>query len=247
MAQTDDRMISFQDALAKHLRKYQSGDRLTQEAQRLGVVEPTPSAPACDVCCDRGKIIYNVPVDDPRFGKLFPCPNPQCPTRQRHLLERQTALVKFAQIPEHYQNYTFQTWMDAASHRTAKDNWFVDFAYKWIEAPGHYVTMPGKWLDGGADVMRNGLIFAGGFGVGKTGLTIAMIRELIARNEQAMYIRTADYFKLKYRTYRKDADDSHDEAVDLVQTAPILMLDDFNVENKTDNMQDVMEDRKSVV
>lgn len=234
---------TFQQALAVQRRKDGALDRLLQEAERLGVAVETPAPVQCQICCDKGVITYAInDHTDPRFGKFFPCPNPTCPTRNANLEARYRELVKSAHIPDLYDGFTFETWWEAAKHRPKNDNWFFNSAREWVTSPGHALTISGQWLDGGKDATRSGLIFSGDNGVGKTGLMVAMAHALMKLGEQAVYIRAMDYMALKYRTYRSGATEKDDAVVEAIQTAPILLLDDFNVENGTENKQDVMED-----
>jgi DNA replication protein DnaC len=243
---------NFQEALAAHLKENSALSRLEKEAQRLGIKANEQPRVQCTTCCDKGVVSYEVPADDARFGKLFPCPNPACPTNNARIAARikdhQAKLLDRAQIPPLYANFTFASWEAAAEHRSENDNRALDWGKMWVDAPGHYVEMPGEYLDGGANVSRNGLIFAGDYGVGKTGLMIAMAHAVMERGEQPLYIRAMDYFDVKYRTYsnsyRDDTDDRERDrqAVETVIKAPILMLDDFNLSNGTANKQDVMEE-----
>ena len=238
---------SFQQALEAQRTKSGAIDRLLQEAARLEIDTNAQPQYQCLMCCDRGVVGYEVPADDPRFGKLYPCTNPTCPTATARLRERQAKLLEASKIPARYAGYTFETWEYAARDRSIDDNMILDTARAWVESSGHLLTMSGEHLGGGDDVTRAGLIFIGDYGTGKTGLMIAMAHALLERGEQPLYIRAMDYIDVKYRTYGNYRDDSDDreqdlKAVELVQRAPILMLDDFNVQNGTANKQDVMEE-----
>lgn len=239
---------SFQEALDDHKRHNSAMERLLAEASRLGIKPDEQPRVQCETCCDKGVVSYIVPQDDPRFGKLFPCPNPACPTNNAKVREHQARLLERAKIPPKYAGFTFETWEDAARHRSLDDNMAVDWARAWVEAPGHFITMPGAYIGGGSDASRNGLIFAGQYGTGKTGLMIAMAHAVLERGEAALYIRAADYFDVKYRTYQSYGDDGRTlrdndrAAVDAVLKAPVLFLDDFNISNGTANKQDVIEE-----
>lgn len=235
---------TFRQAMAEFQRKNPAHalSRLDAEAARLGVDTSAPPRHQCETCCDLGVISFAVPVDDPRFGKFFPCPNLTCPTRNANLQLKYQSLLEKSHIPTKYAHYTFDTWEDAARHRPIDENWFVPFIRDWVTCPGHWLTMPGKWLGGGPDVARNSLVFSGDYGSGKTGLMIAAGHALIAQGEQSLYMRAMDYIDVKYKTYNYESSEEDREAVRLVQTAPVLLLDDFNIQNATDNRQDVMED-----
>lgn len=237
---------SFQQALEAARQKSGAMDRLLAEAERLEIDIHAQPRYQCMTCCDRGVVSYEVAPDDARFGKLYPCPEPTCPTRNANLQAQHSKLLEKAAIPSKYAHYTFETWDDAARHRTLDDNTVLDTARAWVTSPGHMLVMAGEYLDGSSrDVTRNGLIFAGDYGTGKTGLMIAMAHALVSQGEQPLYIRAMDYIDLKYKTYRpyrEGESERNDAAIEAVQKAPILMIDDFNVQNGTDNKMDVMED-----
>lgn len=235
---------SFKDAMAAARRRNPQDifARMDAEAARLNIVLESPKAYQCDTCHDMGVICSDVTDNnDPRFGKLFLCPNPTCPARNANLQAKYQKLIEKSKIPTKYINFSFASWKEAATHRSGQDNWFLDFVENWVTAPGHWLTMPGRWL-GGADVTRNSLIFSGDYGVGKTGLMIAVANALMAQGEQPLYIRAMDYIDMKYVTYANTVTETDREAIQLIQSAPILCLDDFNVANGTANKQDVIED-----
>lgn len=240
---------SFQSALENHKKHNDALSRLLAEAARLDIKIDEQPRVQCQTCCDKGVVSYIVPQDDPRFGKLFPCPNPTCPTNAVRIKDQQVKLLERAKIPPKYAGFTFETWEEAARHRSIDDNMALDWARAWVAAEGHLVTMAGRDLDGSTrDVTRNGIIFAGDYGTGKTGLMIAMAHGVLERGQAALYIRAADYFDVKYRTYQQYGDDERNlrdndrAAVDAVLKAPVLFLDDFNISNGTANKQDVIEE-----
>lgn len=84
-------------------------------AQQMAVLPPVedaplpPNAAICKVCLGFGFIGYGVGLDDPNFGKVQPCTNPDCPTVRRNAQMRAERLS--GQLEAQYAEFSFETWL----------------------------------------------------------------------------------------------------------------------------------------
>jgi DNA replication protein DnaC len=210
----------------------------------------------CAICQDRGVISYDVPFGDALFGKLHPCPADVCPTRDKHQSERQALLLEKSGIADsRMTHWTLETW-DAevrsqncvAGKREAR--WVAELFVFEVEpttrervdwnrthevdlvAANHYA---GRDIGGGSKV-RNSVVLQGDFGLGKTGLSIAIAQALIEAGDVPLWIRWQDFLdELKDSFGRKQSwHDAHDETTEdrlrAVERAKVLIVDDLNLE-----------------
>ncbi|MBN1965155.1 MAG: hypothetical protein JW910_10950, partial [Anaerolineae bacterium] len=110
---------------------------------------------ACPVCGGYRVIGYDVPVDDPRFGKAYPCPN--CADDQQQ--ERAQRLRKLSNLDAHAGKTfaDFVTDLDYLSDAQAQNLRIAK------DLCTRYAAQPQGWL-----------LLQGGFGSGKTHLAAAI-------------------------------------------------------------------------
>lgn len=191
----------------------------------------------CETCQDLHMIRYSVPIDHPKFGKLFPCPDCE---GGRALEDRriQTKLSE-TKLPKGYQNLTFETWDELSQEEKRGKGLALNSAKLFVQAESHYVSLAeayrlcGRDLDA-TDAVRNSLIFQGVPGLGKTGLAAAIVNALMAQNKQVLYIRTQDFIEALKQSFDRDkrSNDGEDKTqaiIDTVKQHPRLVLDEFNM------------------
>jgi DNA replication protein DnaC len=89
-------------------------------AQRLAQLPPAdevlipPDSRICEVCLGFGVVGYGAAIDDPNFGKVQPCTNPQCSVVRQRAQERAERVS--GQIEAQYADYSFETWLDDVPH-----------------------------------------------------------------------------------------------------------------------------------
>lgn len=231
--------------------------RLNAARKRLEA-QGISSEPAylCAVCQDRGVVSYDVPVDHALFGKLEPCSADVCPVRDRQRGERQTALLEKSGIADsRMMHWTFETW-DAeinaqgamAGKREARciaelfvfevepaTGTRVDWNRSHVVGLVEANRLAGRALNGD-EITRNSIIFQGDYGLGKTGLSVAIAQALIEAGDAPLWIRWQDFLdEIKDSFGRgqawKDAhDDTTEDRIRAVERASVLIVDDLNLE-----------------
>lgn len=237
-------MDSIQDILnSDKLKRLKA--RAAQEMKKHGYTEKVIQ---CKNCNDLGFVVRDVPYGHEHFGKTFLCSNEDCEKRKAVIQKRRTSLLKTAEIPSAYKDMTFETWETAVRESNALDGKRLGSAAVrlFVECKDHVVSLAEankragrewKW----EDICRNSLILQGVPGVSKTGLAIAAANAMIANGEQVLYIRVQDFISEVYRRYNRNEPPTADDVIQMAQIAAVLVLDEFNMSNVTENRQDVME------
>jgi DNA replication protein DnaC len=221
--------------------------RLRAEMERLAAegFSPETPAPDCTVCEDRGVISYAVPFGHELFGKLYPCPN--CRKGHDLLVNQWRARLQNAGLPASYQGLTFESWQALPESLKEGKRLAFNAAMLFVASTGHYVSLSeayrmSKRRLAGADVVRNSLVFQGPVGTGKTGLAAAIINAMLEQLQPVLYVRTQDFImSVQARYGNGDEKPTSDDVISELRQAPVVVLDEFNLEMKSDNRQEIME------
>lgn len=210
--------------------------------------DPLPEfdAPTCDVCGGFGFVTAKVPSSDPRFGKPFACPNPDCKVVAERRADRYAKLCNLSQIPAGYQgdDVTFAGWAKLEQIPAAIDGkrGALGAALAFIAAHerGFLFTLDDAAELGGIEppeytsARKCSLVFTGKNGVGKTSLAVSIGKVLLEQGVMVIYMRLAEFFDgLKDRfedkpTYQfMPQAGSEAELLALLQQAPVLIIDEF--------------------
>jgi DNA replication protein DnaC len=164
------------------------------------------------LCGGLGVIRYNVPVGDPRFGKLFRCPHYPIESDQ----ERQNKLRKLSNLgaftEKSFENFVIDspmfTPLEQQSLRAA-----LDIAVK-------YAQKPEGWL-----------LLEGSYGVGKTHLAAAIANTRLRFGDAVLFITSPDLLDHLRAAYAPDSEATYDATFDRLRNTPLMVLDDLGVEN----------------
>lgn len=230
------------------------GELVTFKNATVSRLEPCPDCqrPQCPTCGGLGYVRYDLPVDHPGFGQLHRCPE-NCAAVQQMDALRRTGLRKYSKLPEEYAGLSFATF-DAlpevvkAGKLPARiaAGLFVDAADQqhWVNR----AAVGGLFTDDpGQDDWRNWLVLYGPHGRGKTGLAAAIVNALTDMNKAVLYIRLQDFVEAVQKRYSREReyDDEFgatpESVKDSVKNAPILVIDEFDVPQLTDNKRDIVE------
>lgn len=159
-----------------------------------------------------GMIGYDVPVSDPRFGRLYRCPN--FPVEKD--TERQDRLRRLSNLGA-YADKTFTNFQVDAPEHTASDRQSLQMAYDLARS---FAQQPTGWL-----------LLEGTYGCGKTHLAAAVGNTRLAMGETVLFITSPDLLDHLRSAYAPDAEASYDETFDRVRNTHLLILDDLGVEN----------------
>lgn len=235
----------------EHIKSLPANLQKAIAAVQSGEWEPQPVELTfqCATCEDRGWIKYA--VDDhthPQFGKMYPCPD--CAVGQQIIGLRIKNRLAAAQLPPKYQAFDFASWMNIPKPYRVGKGLAYACAKLFVAADDHAVSMKAAFQMAhrtfeGVDISRNSLIFQGEPGLGKTGLTAAIIKELMNQNKAVLYIRVQDFLDAVKGSFDKAKDDkeadSTQDILHMVKSFPVLALDEFNMTKVSDWRQEIME------
>ncbi len=156
----------------------------------------------------------DVPVGDPRFGKLE-----ICVCRQRDVSEQvRERLYSLSRLDE-LQGLTFETFqqrgrkglgeMQAAS---------IEMAFNQAQ---HYARSINGWL-----------LLRGGYGAGKTHLAAAIANFAVAMGVPTLFLTVPDLLDMLRFSYDSD-DTTFEQRFNEIRNASLLVLDDFGTQNAT--------------
>lgn len=209
--------------------------------------EPAPRYD-CGICHDKGLIKYDVETDDPRFGKIYPCPIKDCPAGQIERAAYWQRRYARARIPDEYLELSFKTWLKRLTAEQRKGKWLGFHAAKlFAERAGKAFTLGEVYeaakLDpqaapNGGKTAKSSLVLYGPAGTGKTGLACNAVREL-ANNESAFgvppaYMSYLDFVKAVQAGYSTN---TAEQTVSEFQAVPIFVLDELRRTDKDDRLE----------
>lgn len=177
----------------------------------LACVDPARPDQPCPVCGGLGWIKLAVPVEDPRFGKMYRCPNyPQSADEERkQRLRRVSNLEAFA-------DKTFE-------------NFEINPAYPAPERES--LTQALRLAHGFAQAPQGWLVLEGTYGCGKTHLAAAVGNLRLQQGDAVLFMTSPDLLDHLRSAFSPGADETYDETFDRVRDAQVLILDDLGTEN----------------
>lgn len=180
--------------------------------------DPEDAALPCPICDGKGVFAYDVPLNDPRYGKFQRCPN--------HPVEADFAmherLRRFGNL-DAYREMTFDSFrLDL--YTRGYSNSEVGSLQKAKAAAEEF-----------AKDAAGGLVLEGPFGCGKTHLAAAIANlHLETTGKPAILYTAPDLLDDLRRSFNPRSSDSFEDYFELLKTTPLLILDDLGVENPTD-------------
>lgn len=177
--------------------------------------DPEDSDRPCPICAGKGVYAYDVPPDDPRFGKFQRCPNN--PVQRDNFLQER--LRRYGQLSA-YRDKTFanfNTDMTGGSY-TQNINASLSDAK---QSAQRYARQPDGWI-----------VFEGSYGCGKTHLAVAIANERLEQfGRQVIFVTAPDLLDFLRVSIRSDSDSAYDDYFERVRNVSLLVLDDLGVEN----------------
>jgi DNA replication protein DnaC len=169
----------------------------------------------CPRCNGLGYVRLNVPIDHPDFGKLVPC---TC--RLARIAQKRTdALRTLSNLDILEDRMTFETFIPQAPGLSPDKQANLRWAFEEAREFAHH---PEGWL-----------LFKGGYGCGKTHLSVAIANACIERGQPALFITIPDLLDHLRATFAPGSAAGYDDRFDKVRTAPVLILDDLGTESST--------------
>ena len=166
----------------------------------------------CPICEGIGIISYDVEIHDPRFGKLYRCPNNPIDADADHKnrLLRLSNLDAFADV-------RFDTFEVDPPGYTPKELETLRVAY---EVCTRYAANPTGWI-----------LLQGSYGCGKTHLAAAIGNFRLDQGDPVLFVTAPDLLDHLRGGYSSTAEVGYDETFARVKDAPLLIIDDLGVEN----------------
>lgn len=232
-------------------------DRIQAAIEAAGVLpEPEPIRYHCQTCLDLGVISYDVPPDDSRFGKLHPCPEPDCIKGNERRAALWRARYQTARLPDHYRGLTFETF-ESLKDAEKVGKWLAyAAAVLFATRPDSYFSRSDMYAYLGLkdptpalDRVKNAVMLYGGVGMGKTGLMAAAANHMIANGIGVLYIRAVDLIEEVQSRYGKEDYPTAKDVLNDFKTARVLFIDEFGLSNETpdrlEKIESVIESRRA--
>jgi len=205
--------------------------------------EPSPSsAPPppeqCAVCHDRGCGTHR--------GQVIACPE-NCAAARAYRRRIFESLCTKSGLPGKYKDFSFSTWQSIdPDFRTGK-MLAAASAYHW--AAGEFSLAEAAHTAGRDDAAeslgddhRSWLVISGAHGLGKTGLAAAALNRAASLTRPAVFLRLAEMFSTVQSRYGADATTSADDALQTIQMAEMLILDECNIPAVTSDKSRIFEE-----
>jgi len=164
------------------------------------------------ICEGLGVIRYDVPVGDPRFGKLFRCPhNPiEADMERRERLRRISNLDAYAE--KNFYNFIVDQPTLKPSERQSLEV-ARNIAVRYAENPDGWLLLDGT------------------YGCGKTHLAAAIGNERIQHGDVVLFITVPDLLDHLRSGYNAAAESTYDETFERIRNATLLIMDDLGAES----------------
>jgi DNA replication protein DnaC len=199
------------DTLPQRLGAVLKASPYYQRIVDCGPPPPDPE-PRCATCRDVGYLRHDVPPGDPLFGKLIVC---EC-RRPSLVAARVARFWAKADAPPKYTTCTLESYPgDAAAVETLRA-WAVDEAAPW-------------------------LVLAGEYGAGKTGLSVALLRDFAERGQSVLFVNAPSMLRRVRATYSGDRE-SETAVIDSLAEVDVLAIDDVGKERLTDWAKELVYD-----
>lgn len=169
-----------------------------------------PNSP-CPICGGMGWVKFDVPVEHPRFGKLYRCPN--FPVEAD--IERRERLRRLSNL-DTLRDKTFENFQQR-NDISARESQTLKMAY---DIAINYAHQRDGWL-----------LLEGRYGSGKTHLAAAIGNWRLEQGDSVLFITAPDLLDHLRATYGPKSDTSYDEIFERIRTVELLIIDDLGSEN----------------
>jgi DNA replication protein DnaC len=193
---------------------------VTQKASSPNTSSATKTTlgdPNCSYCHGVGYMRYDVPLGDPRFGRLETC---VCRSTEiaQGARERLFELSRLDQLSHlTFENFKFQG-NEKAKFMTSQD---VHNLQVISETAEKFARTPQGWL-----------LLEGGYGCGKTHLAAAIANFAVSMGTPTLFITVPDLLD-SLRFAFSDPETTFEARFEEIRNAELLILDDFGTQNAT--------------
>ncbi len=172
------------------------------------------SQPRCPICNDVGFVRLDVPLDDPRFGKLQ-----VCTCRQEEYEQAASRRLYNLSNLEAFEQFRFDTFR--VEGRGGLGDRQVESLKQALNLAQAYARAPQGWL-----------VLMGGYGCGKTHLAAAVAHEVVAAGTPTIFLTVPDLLDWLRYAYQ-DPEVTFEERFEEIRSIQLLVLDDLGTQNAT--------------
>lgn len=177
--------------------------------------DPENSELPCPICAGMGVFAYDVPVNDPRFGKFQRCPNHPVEADS----DMQERLRRYGNL-QAYRDKTFASFDAEPTGGSYTQNVISSLRDAKNEGMA-YAADPDGWL-----------VYEGPIGCGKTHLAVSIANRRLERyGQQVIFITAPDLLDFLRTSFGSESETSYDDYFEQIRNVPLLVLDDLGVEN----------------
>ncbi|HEX5940125.1 MAG TPA: ATP-binding protein, partial [Dehalococcoidia bacterium] len=176
--------------------------------------EAAADEPACDVCGGARFVRRELAIDDPDFGRAFPC---VC-VGEEEAEQRLARLQRYSNLGPLIR-LTFENLIPQGRSSNPSDQQAFSHC---VKAARDFARFPEGWL-----------VLSGPSGAGKTHVAAAIANEAIERGRPALFVVVPDLLDHLRSSYSSDADLGFNQLFEQVRNAPILILDDLGTQQMT--------------
>lgn len=170
--------------------------------------------PGCPYCRGARFVRMNVEPGHPDFGTAVPC---RC-AKQESDEQRSDRLLRYSGIGP-LSRLTFRNLIARGRATGARDQ---EQYKRSVDDAASFADAPDGWL-----------VLAGASGCGKTHIAAAIVNQLVARGEPALFVVVPDLLDHLRAAYQPGAEVGYDELFERVRSAPVLVLDDLGTQSPT--------------
>lgn len=218
-------------------------EKLYHDLKERGyVAQPIPApTPHCKTCDDAGSVTRNVPVGHPDFGRAFPCPACRAPLLAQERVEK---LLRDVPRLARYENMTLESFISKCRGDLTGKEYAIQ-AMHMMARGEHPVDEDGYTY--------NGVIYAGPYGVGKTGLAALSLFERLRVGIAASCIdwqRYADGIQDTYTANKRDQGDDAPTRLELLKAAigiDFLVIDELGHYDQASKVEVESPDRRRIL
>ena len=184
------------------------------------VSEPTPTYygpgdPNCPVCFGVGFVGYDVPVEDPRFGRSEIC------------------VCRLRQVQSQQQDHLYQLSNLGALSDLTFENFLPRGRFGLGLSQANSLEQAYNTAMNFAGAQTGWLLLTGRYGSGKTHLAAAIANQSVRMGTPTIFLTVPDLLDWLRFSFSSGSDLSYEERFNEIRNAPLLVMDDFGTQSTT--------------
>ena len=169
---------------------------------------------ACPHCLGIGFVSSNADIEDPEFGRLYPC---ACRFEDLHraITDQKQLFSSLGPLSKK----TFDTFLPSGHTTEPRQK---DSLQRAFEQAHRFADNPKGWV-----------ILHGGYGCGKTHLAAAIANHCLSQGKDVLFVNTPDLLDHLRSTFAPGSTIDYDDLFEQTRNIFLLILDDLGAENPT--------------